>query len=86
MKDKNYCHSPTDPDFKVWQVHNPGWKTCMNFPTRSCERLDLARCELRADPKSHASCCNVESTQLKLMRLRVSYILISHTLKNTNTK
>ena len=43
---------------------DPGWKTCMNFPTRSCERLDLARCELRADPKIG---CELR-VKLKLMR------------------
>ena len=46
------------------RLYGPGWKTCMNFPTRSCERLDLARCELRADPKIG---CELR-VKLKLMR------------------
>ena len=49
----------------VWKFHEkkhvkcnlrqPGWKACMTFPTRSCERLELVRCELRAHSKSGES-------------------------------
>ena len=43
----------------------------MNVAMHNCERLDLVRCELQADPKSGASCEQIQSQERAASRSKV---------------